>query len=40
MIKSAVKNSSYGKAFGISIVYMLAIMASLIIDISLNGIRV
>ncbi len=40
MIRSALKNSSYGKAFGISIVYMLAIMASLIIDISLNGIRV
>ena len=40
MIRSAVKDSSYGKAFGISIVYMLAIMASLIIDISLNGIRV
>lgn len=40
MIRSAIKDSSYGKAFGISIVYMLAIMASLIIDISLNGIRV
>jgi protoheme IX farnesyltransferase len=40
MIQSADKNSSYGKAFGISIMYMLAIMASLIIDISLNSIRV
>ncbi|HXG31122.1 MAG TPA: heme o synthase [Thermodesulfobacteriota bacterium] len=38
MIKSALKNSNYGKAFGVSILYMLAIMASLIIDIYLNSV--
>ncbi|MGQ0793638.1 MAG: heme o synthase [Deltaproteobacteria bacterium] len=35
MIRSAVKNSEYGRAFGISILYMLVIMTSLIIDISI-----
>lgn len=39
MIQSALTNSNYGKAFGVSILYMLAVMASLVIDISLqNGI--
>jgi protoheme IX farnesyltransferase len=39
MIQSALKNSNYGKAFGTSILYMLVIMASLVIDISLNSPR-
>jgi len=38
MVQSALKNSNYGKAFGVSILYMLAIMASLIIDIYLNSV--
>jgi len=38
IIKCVMKNSGYGKAFGISILYMLAIMVSLVLDISLNSI--
>jgi heme o synthase len=37
MIRSALTNTGYGKAFGTSIVYMLVIMASLILDLSLGG---
>ncbi len=40
MIKSSVTNSGYGKAFGASIIYMLAIMASLILDLSFNAPKV
>lgn len=36
-IRSAIKNSEYGKAFGVSILYMLIVMASLVIDVSLNS---
>ena len=36
MIRSALKNTGYGKAFGTSIVYMLVIMASSILDLSLG----
>jgi protoheme IX farnesyltransferase len=35
MIRSALKNRGYGKAFATSIVYMLVIMASLILDLTL-----
>jgi protoheme IX farnesyltransferase len=37
MIKSSLTNSGYGKAFATSIFYMLAIMAALILDLSLNS---
>ncbi len=37
VIRSVVKNSEYGKAFGVSILYMLVLMASLVIDVSLNS---
>jgi len=37
IIKSTMTNSGYGKAFGASIIYMLAIMASLILDLSFNS---
>ncbi len=37
MIRSVLTNSNYGKAFGVSILYILVIMASLIIDISLGS---
>lgn len=37
MIRSAVKNTDYGKAFGTSIIYMLIIMISLILDISFGS---
>jgi len=36
MIRSAVKNKGYGRAFGVSIIYMLVIMASLILDMTFN----
>jgi protoheme IX farnesyltransferase len=36
MVQSVLKSSNYGKAFGVSIVYILTLMASLIIDVSLN----
>ena len=36
-IRSAIKNSEYGKAFGVSILYMLVVMASLVIDVSINS---
>ena len=36
-IKCAVSNSGYGKAFGVSILYMLVIMLSLVLDISLRS---
>lgn len=36
-IKSAVSNSGYGKAFGVSILYMLGVMLSLVLDISLRS---
>ncbi|MFI5323430.1 MAG: heme o synthase [Thermodesulfobacteriota bacterium] len=39
MIRSALKNTGYGKAFGASIVYMLVIMASLILDLSLGPVN-
>jgi protoheme IX farnesyltransferase len=39
-IRSAIKTSEYGKAFGVSILYMLVVMASLVIDVSLNSGRV
>jgi protoheme IX farnesyltransferase len=39
MIRSVMTNSNYGKAFGVSILYILVIMASIIIDISLNSAR-
>lgn len=37
MIRSALTNTGYGKAFGASIVYMLVIMASLILDLSFGS---
>jgi len=37
VIRSVIKNSEYGKAFGVSILYMLVLMASLVIDVSLNS---
>ncbi len=40
MIRSAVKNTDYGKAFGTSIIYMLIIMVSLILDLSLRSANV
>ena len=36
VIKSVLDNTSYGKAFAMSIIYMLAIMVSLVLDIALN----
>ena len=36
VIKSVIDNKSYGKAFSTSIIYMLAIMISLVIDIALH----
>jgi protoheme IX farnesyltransferase len=36
MVQSVLRSSNYGKAFGVSIVYILTLMASLIIDVSLN----
>jgi heme o synthase len=39
MIRSALKNAGYGKAFGASIVYMLVIMASIILDLSLGHVN-
>jgi len=36
-IKCAVSNSGYGKAFGVSILYMLVIMLSLVLDISFRS---
>lgn len=36
VVKSVLDNKSYGKAFATSILYMLAIMISLVIDIALN----
>ncbi len=37
IIKSSLTNSGFGKAFAASIIYMLAIMAALILDLSLNS---
>ena len=37
IIKSALTNSDYGKAFGASILYMLIIMASLILDLAFHS---
>ena len=37
MIRSAVRNTDYGKAFGTSIIYMLIIMLSLILDLSFGS---
>lgn len=37
MVRSTLKNSEYGKAFGVSILYMLVLMGSLIIDITLTS---
>ena len=37
VIKSVYSNSGYGKAFAISILYMLAIMLFIIIDISVTS---
>jgi protoheme IX farnesyltransferase len=37
IIRSAVKNTDYGKAFGASILYMLIIMMSLILDLSFGS---
>jgi len=37
IIKCVLKNSGYRKAFGVSIIYMLAIMVSLVVDISLTS---
>ena len=37
IIRSAIKNTDYGKAFGASIVYMLVIMLSLILDLSFGS---
>jgi protoheme IX farnesyltransferase len=37
IIRSVITNSNYGKAFGVSILYMLVIMAALIIDVSLGS---
>ena len=39
MIRSALKSAGYGKAFGASIVYMLVIMASIILDLSLGHVN-
>ena len=39
IIRSAVTNSGYGKAFGVSILYMLVIMASLILDLFFNPVH-
>lgn len=36
VIRSVLDNTSYGKAFAMSIIYMLAIMVSLVLDIALN----
>ncbi len=36
VVLSVIRNKGYGRAFGASILYMLAIMASLIVDIALN----
>ncbi len=36
-IKCAATNSGYGKAFGVSILYMLVIMLSLVFDIFLRS---
>ncbi len=36
IIRSAITNSGYGKAFGVSIIYMLGIMMALILDMILN----
>lgn len=36
VVKSVIDNVSYGKAFAMSIIYMLAIMISLVLDIALN----
>jgi heme o synthase len=36
IIWSAIKNRGYGRAFGVSIIYMLVIMASLILDLIFN----
>lgn len=36
VIKSVMDNKSYGKAFSMSIIYMLAIMISLVVDIALH----
>ena len=36
MVQSVLRSSNYGKVFGVSIVYILTLMASLIIDVSLN----
>ncbi len=37
VIKCAITNSGYGKAFGVSILYMLGIMLSLVLDISIRS---
>jgi protoheme IX farnesyltransferase len=37
IIKSALNNTGYGKAFGASILYMLIIMAALILDVGFNS---
>ena len=37
IIRSALKNTGYGKAFGASIVYMLVIMLSIILDLSFGS---
>jgi protoheme IX farnesyltransferase len=37
IIRSAVRNTDYGKAFGASIIYMLIIMLSLILDIAFSS---
>jgi protoheme IX farnesyltransferase len=39
MVKSVLTNSNYGKAFGMSILYILVLMASLIIDISWDSVK-
>jgi len=36
IIWSTIKNKGYGRAFGVSIIYMLVIMASLILDLTFN----
>ncbi|HEX3034054.1 MAG TPA: heme o synthase [Thermodesulfobacteriota bacterium] len=36
MIRSVLRSSNYGKAFAVSIAYILVLMASLIVDVSLN----
>ena len=38
VVLSVIRNKGYGRVFGASILYMLAIMASLIVDIALNPI--